>query len=138
MMKILTDVWEEIIKGKNLDLYIMLTIAIITSILEILGVTSPGTSAAFIVPILAFLAIAMLGNRHHIDELVRNFIQSPKQLFFVDLPSELQDELVNRMAESEEIFILGVNLGRTLELHYKLWEQKLREGASSKGSASKS
>jgi hypothetical protein len=129
-MQFFKKAWQEIVQGENIELYVTVAGALLLVVLNLLGITTQALTTSFMVAILAMLAIAALGNRYRLEQLLRRSAGNTEKLFLTELSVELQQDLIQRMERAEDILIYGITLGRTLHLHYHLFEQKLKEGAS--------
>ena len=126
-MRFLREVIGDIQKGENLDLYATVAVSVVLVVLNIFGVALP-LAAPLSLGILALLAVAILGNRHRLDVILRNVAEGTHDVFYVDFPERLQQEMVERMEQSADLLIIGIDLDRTLAIHYHLFEQKLLKG----------
>ncbi|MEM7537507.1 MAG: hypothetical protein AAF639_35380 [Chloroflexota bacterium] len=114
-MNRLDRMMEEIKRGENIDLYSAVFLAVILNLLNFVY-TVPDN---FIIPlnmlILALISMSLLGNRHRIDEL-REQTKMQKDVFMTEFPKDLNNTLKN----SDEFFIIGVDLNDTLKKNYAL------------------
>jgi hypothetical protein len=78
--------------------------------------------------ILALLAVAILGNRHRLEKILQSITKGAHDVFYGDFPDYLQQEIGEKMKQSADLLIMGVDLDATLGKHYRLLEQKLRKG----------
>jgi hypothetical protein len=72
--------------------------------------------------------VSLLGNRYKFEETVKHLVKEPASFFQEKFPSNFEEEL----EKSEELWLIGVTLSRTLKTHYSLLERKLRRGDSIK------
>ena len=80
MLKSLKRIWNDVRSGENLDVYLTITVALVLSILNILGVTLSDKLPAITLAVLALLAIASLVSRHRIEDLTTN-LASMRDIF---------------------------------------------------------
>ena len=128
-MKTLTQAWSEIKQGENIDLYLMVGAAFLVGAISLFGVTSSTLTTSVTLALLGLLAIATLKNRHEwghaIDELIDHQRSARAEDFFVDE----RDAIEQHLMEADEIFLLGMTLGRTTREHMHSLGQRLVSGA---------
>jgi hypothetical protein len=127
-MKFLRRAWEDIRQGENLDLYVTVAVSFLLIVLNILGVAL-SLSTPLSLTILALLAIAILGNRHRLETILRNLAKATHDVFYGDFPDYVQQEIAEKIEQSADVLLMGVDLDETLNRHYCLLEQKLRQGS---------
>jgi hypothetical protein len=123
-MQILRRVWNDIKRGENIDLYITVCAAFLLVILNILGFASSTWIAPLTLAILGLLSISLLGNRHSMEEFVEKLSHANETFFMDEYPSSLKSDFSN----ATEIWLVGVNLNRTIRDYYSEIENKLRTG----------
>lgn len=119
-MNFLKLIWQDILHGENIDLYLTVVAALILSLGNLLGVV-PGS---FLLPvtmaILALLAITNLVNRRKLDEVLNR--QEAKELFLDDYPNTVTQDIEN----AKELWLSGYTLTRTFLNMGNMLEEKLR------------
>jgi len=128
MTKILRQIWEDISQGENLDLYVLVFVAISLTILGVIG-QAPQSMETFTIAILAILAISLLGNRHRLDRILEE--RTNRDDFFVgDLSATQNMEIGTKMSDASDLLIIGTTLSTTIDSRYDLIEKKLQRGES--------
>jgi hypothetical protein len=122
MKEILSKAWKDILRGENLDLYLTIFFAAILSSLSLLGINLGDRMAGATLAILALLAVTNLVNRHKFDETLRE--QYGSGLFKKHFPKTLDDDY----EKANEIWLVGLNLSRTFEIHSTLLDDHLGQG----------
>lgn len=123
-MRILQRVWEDIRRGENIDLYVTVIVAIALAVLNLTGLAPQSWIAPLTLAVLGLLAIATLGNRHKVEEVINNLKQVPESPFLEKFPATLDRD----MEKSTDLWLMGVTLSRTLTTYYSALERKLRRG----------
>jgi hypothetical protein len=98
----------------------------ILAALNIAGVAPQTWIAPLNLAVLALLAIATLGNRHRLEGIAKQMVQSPESALLQNFP----DDTYSNVVQSKELWLVGVTLSSTLEALYPLFESKLRKGDS--------
>lgn len=120
-MRILKLVWKDIKQGENIDVYIVIVVAIALSILSLLELAPPQWIPPLTVAVLAMLAITTLGNRFRLEKLMENLQPFSQSTFLDKYPDSFFDEFENE----KDILLIGTSLNRTLSHHYKNLLKKL-------------
>ena len=124
-MKFFTRAWEDIVRGENIDLYLTVLVAIILTFLNVLGIAPNTWGPSMTIAILGLLAISTLSNRYKIEETLERFSAAHKEeLFSKNFPESLSMDFEG----AEELWIFGVNLGRTVTTYFPVLERKLKQG----------
>ncbi len=128
MRRIFASVIQDFKAGENIDLYLIVLVAIPLIVLNILGKALDSTGAA-ILAVLVVLAIAMLVNRKKL-EVIGNEIQNEHgySVLRKGLPENWIDDLKN----ANELWIFGINLARTITTFYPIIEEKVLRGTKIK------
>jgi hypothetical protein len=122
-MKILESIWKDIQQGENIDLYLTVSVALVLTLLNLCGIAPQSAIAPMTLAVLGLLAIASLVNRRKVEEMLK-VIQAKEQTLLNEFPSDFQ----SRMEKSNELWLFGVNLGRTTVSNYTLFEDKIKRG----------
>lgn len=123
-MTVLKRVLTDLRLRRNLDGYLTIGVAIAVGILSYLDVVPAAKVASLILAVLAVLAFSMLTSRTEISEAVALYTE-PRQRFLSDFPPEL----VGARNSSDDLYLIGVDLGRTIETSFGAFEKNLRRGA---------
>lgn len=123
-MKILQNIWRDIRRGENIDLYITVGIAIGLVVLNILGVTTDKFVAPVTLSVLGLLAITSLGTRHFIKEKLDSFQEKSSGLVSRSALPPLEE----RGRDSKEIVIVGTTLYSALIPNLDFFEAKMKQG----------
>ncbi len=123
-MQNIKQIWDDIRKGENLDLYIAVPLAIILALLNILGIASPDLIAPITLAILGLIATALLGTRHAVNNLSKKLTQSADTFFLDEYPTTFKADLES----ATDLWIVGVSLTTPIRTYYSLLESKLRKG----------
>jgi hypothetical protein len=125
-VKILQQIWGDIRKGENIDLYLTVGIAIVLAIMNILGIAPSSFLAPLTLAVLALLAVSNLGNRYKLDSLLQR--TAAETMFLGDYPTSQKVDILN----GKELWVIGINLGRTVETYSPDFETKLINGGKIK------
>ncbi len=132
MKSFLRRAWKEILQGENLDVYLMIVLAIGLGVINLLGVIPSQWMNTWVVSIiltvLGLLAVVSLGNRHRIDGLTEKLSKDIADIFV----NKWESDGAKEMLVASEIWFVGVSLGGPIGDHYALLESKLKSGAKIK------
>jgi hypothetical protein len=98
--------------------------SIIVSSLNILGLTSQSLVISITLAVLGLLAITSLVNRYKTEETLEKVSHAQKEVFLYEFPPDWQSHLEN----CYELWVLGINLARTVTSYFSLFEKKLKRG----------
>jgi hypothetical protein len=115
------EVFGEIRRGENVDLYVTVAAAIAVTLLGVSGVNAGQWRDSLTVALLALFAVALLGNRRRLDTLLHT--ASP---FVTTFPQDYPD----RISQSSHVWIVGVNLSVMLPPIYDNIRQQLARRGS--------
>lgn len=129
-MQFLRQMWEEVRRGENIELYVAAPMAIILAILNVVGVetvfgveTSKWITSITLI-ILGIIASSFLVNRQAMKELTSQLNRSTNNFFLTDLPESFEKDF----EEAKDIWLVGVSLTTIIRLHYSIMEKKLIKG----------
>lgn len=71
-MKVLRRIWNDVQRGENIDLYVLLVVAISTSIVSLLGFIPEEYLLPIILSGLALIAVSVLINRHKSEQILES------------------------------------------------------------------
>lgn len=126
-MDIFRRILNDLKAGENYDLYITAVVAITTSGLAIFNVTQSNELLRNLtLIILSLLAIATIGNRHQVKRLIEEVALSSDSVFLEDFPASFNEDL----ERTNDLWLVGVTLSRTMKTNYGKIEKKLRNNQS--------
>ncbi|MBI3959067.1 MAG: hypothetical protein HY328_09680 [Chloroflexi bacterium] len=114
---------NDIRSGENIELYIIMLAAFVLLILDRFGYVDPEWMYSINIAILALIAISLLGNRRQIESL-REMSYDVNKTFMNEFP----DDFENKLLSSNEIWILGLTLGKTSIRYQHDLRRALRSG----------
>ncbi len=116
------EIWQEILHGDNLDLYLIVPVAFITAILNLFGIVSDVFMNTITLAVLGILAVSALSNRHALSGL--KITPSVNTIFQEQFPASLDEEVES----ATELWLIGITLNRSVKAYYPLIKQKLNKG----------
>lgn len=132
MKSFLRRAWKEILQGENLDVYLLIVLAIGLGVVNLLGIIPAQWMNTWVVSIiltvLGLLAVVSLGNRHRIEGLTEKLSKDITDIFV----NKWESDGTREMTLASEIWFVGVSLGRPIGDHYALLESKLKSGTKIK------
>ena len=124
-MVFLKRILDDIKRGENIDLYVTVTLAIIISILNAIGLANSALLSSISLAILALLASAILGNRHRLDDINEKLDKGNDKIISTEFPTNAADDF----RRASEIWIVGVNANAALKYNYRtIIQEKLKAG----------
>jgi hypothetical protein len=123
-MTYLKRVFKDLRRGENLDGYVTIAVAVTVGILAFFDVVPITKVSSVILAVLAVLAFSIVMTRTDISDVAKMQIK-PGHQFFADFPSEL----VQVRNSSNDIYLIGVDLGRTIETSFGAFSHNLSHGA---------
>lgn len=127
-MQFFKRLWQDIVRGENIDLYIAVIIALGLAVLNLLGIAPPSTLAPITLAVLGLLAISTLGSRHQVEKLLEKLSQTADSFFLEEHPQGYKEDVL----ASAELWFIGVSLDRTIRNNHSVLERKLQKGDSIK------
>ena len=121
-MKILKQIWEDIRRGENIDVYLTIAGAIVLSALSLFGIALGEKIAGVTLAVLALLAINTLVNRQKLDKLME--LQTTIKWFQEKYP----DTVDNDIEKARELWLVGYHLEGTLREMLVTFKRKLARG----------
>lgn len=98
-----------VINDENLDLYLLVGAALVFTVLGITGITSPQTTSAVVVALLALLAFSQIRSRRLMEQIRNSSRGGAAALFTQEFPPEL----IARRAQAHDLLLVGQDLTRT-------------------------
>ena len=125
-MQSLRRVWADIRQGENIDLYVTALIAISLAGFNVVGIAPQSWITSITLAVLAVLIVAELGNRHRLEAVLQQTDQGLR--FLEEYPPK--ETLRNKIENAQELWLVGINLGRTIRDYYPDLEKMLKRGGS--------
>lgn len=122
-MTSLGRILDDFKQRRNLDVYLTIVAAVVVSVLSYFDVVPGPKVAGLILAVLAVLAFNALTTRVAIADAVER-IGGGGHHFHADFPAEVRP----RREASDDIYLIGVDLNRTIETSYGAFERALRRG----------
>ena len=123
-MSTLTRVLKDVRRGENLDGYLTIVVAIVVGILALLNLVPSTKVSGLILVVLAVLAFSVVVTRIGISDMA-DLQARPGHQFYADFPPEL----VGMRNSSNDIYVIGVDLARTIETSFGGLTHNLEHGA---------
>jgi hypothetical protein len=130
-MKVIQKSWQDVRNGQNLDIYITVIIAVIVTVLGIIGVVNYEIISSAILATLALVSISVLQSRYENKE-VRNLLSQ------IDSTRNLAEKFLTReydrsripvlIRNSRKIYLWGFDLNTILTSSKYAIEQSLQNG----------
>jgi len=123
---------DDLRQARNLDLYIVVAIAVVVAVLGVFNVVDPRILAAATLAVLAVMATSMLASRHQIDS-VRMMLDRMAATEAGNVPAERfltqrHTDLDNELATASDIALVGVTLTRTVRDLLPVLDRRLQAG----------
>lgn len=125
-MKVFLNIWNDIRKGENIDLYLTVIAAFGVAGLNYFGQSSSALIASVTLAVLGALAVSSLTIRHKLKGLART--PSVGEIFLEKFPENLNPNI----EAAQDVWLVGVALKTPINVFYPMLEQKLRKGHSIK------
>jgi len=132
MKEFLERAWHDIKQRKNLELYLVLVAIITVFVADTVGVDTTNALVEITLASLAVLLYGMIDVRHanenHSQKLSElgqsvNIMSSSSQDF---LDNKWSTSLKQEMEQTDELWLVGISLVRTVKTNYALLENKLK------------
>jgi uncharacterized membrane protein YtjA (UPF0391 family) len=120
--------WRDIKSGENADLWILVVVSLIFTVLGVSGIASTAVLSSIVLSLLALLAISQIRNRLQVQSLAQSARADRTGLFLRDFPAEFH---LARSRASHNYFFAGYTMARTLPT----MRQDLERILSNKGTA---
>lgn len=120
-MKLFLHIWRDVKKGKNIDVYVTLILAITLAVLGLSGVVLSKQITSVTLVVLALIAFAAMGITHRlitIESLLRFKDQERLQRRW--------PEVIKLWDEASDVWIIGSTQSRTIDGHYVRLEKTLK------------
>jgi hypothetical protein len=120
MKKIARTAWEDIINGKNLDLYLIILITLVVMLLSVLNIVESQVIFNTVLAVLAILSGSLLVIRHNsidiqkaLQEIKSN--QKSEEFFIQDSMDEI-GTLTNKILQAKNVVFWGTSFSRFIPL----------------------
>ena len=123
-MNALDRILDDLSHRKNLDIYATILAALIVSILSYFELVPANKVPSVVLAMLAVLAFNTIATRTTVENTAREKPTGPP--FLDDFPPDLRP----RREASDNVYIAGVSLSRTLDTSYSAFERSLRRGGA--------
>lgn len=123
-MSLIHHLWEEIRRGENIELYLIVAASSILLVLDLFGFAKPEWIFSVNIAVLALLAISLLGNRNRLEKLQQNLNQPPNSLLHNKYPENMRLKL----SQAQELWIFGIMLTRTINEYYDVFSENIQDG----------
>jgi hypothetical protein len=118
-MKTLRDILNDFRQRENVDLYITIIVAVILSVLGMLGLATNTWLTNSTLAVLALLAFTNLLNRHKLEETLHQHTTS--HFFIEEYPESVNYDIIN----AKELWLIGFHLARTITNYAQVLDEKL-------------
>lgn len=137
MNRFFSTVWSDLKQRKNLELYLILLVAVVVLFADILGVETVSALFEIVLASLSILIYGLIESRHtneRVEQQLANITQSVQELrrnevraadFFLINKSLSQETF----SSASTICLLGYSLSRTIREHHHALRQRLKAGA---------
>lgn len=131
---VLRRVAADLRKGRNIELYATVAVAVTVAILGVLDKADAGVVGAATLAVLALLAASGLASRHQADE-IKLRLDRLQEAQASHIPAERflstrYPALDSEISSATEIWLVGVTLTRTVRNLLPILDRKLKAGAS--------
>ncbi|WP_188196412.1 hypothetical protein [Nonomuraea sp. SYSU D8015] len=122
--------------GKNLEIYLTATIALVVGVLGVFSIVKPDIVGAATLAVLALVAVNALGPRHQVADLEARVAELNRlveaRMAGDSFLTAVRKGLDERVARAGDIRFAGVTLSRTVRAHVDDLRKSLGRGASVK------
>jgi hypothetical protein len=123
-VNLLRRIWQDIIRGENIDLYLTIPLAIGLTVANTLGRVGDSQIPSLTLMILALVCMSLLGNRYRLVELTKSTTEGRDEVLLHEFPAEFE----SRLKQSSDVWMIGVTLGSTIKEHFTTLERILSRG----------
>jgi hypothetical protein len=111
LRRLLRWAWADIKSGENTDLWVLVTVSIVFTVLGATGVASTQALSSIVLSLLALLAISQIRNRLQVRSLSDSTKANRTALLLQDFPDEYY---LARSRATHSYFFAGLTMQRTL------------------------
>jgi hypothetical protein len=129
-VRILKHIWRDLRHGDNIDLYPVIVISLIATVLSLLGIASQKLILSLLLALVELLAIAMLVNRRQNEQLTRILVKLGDSTVLSQRflrKEDRVDEVARRIRMAREVWLWGT----TLSAHIPALEEVIRSNLES-------
>jgi hypothetical protein len=124
-MKFLRRIFDDALNGENIEFVVLLPAAIVTVVINLLGLVNSIWILSIILAILTLVASGILGNRHRLEDINLKLPIKTSKAFLRDFPTK---QISIDIGKSSEIWLFGVHITPALTHHRSALENRLRSG----------
>lgn len=110
--------------GTNVENYLIISLALVIIILDIFDLGNNQWINNATLAILALLAYGRISDRKKLENIEHSILSDSEALFLDEYP----ESLVEDMRITNELWIVGISLSRTIDTYYSMFQQKLEQG----------
>jgi hypothetical protein len=125
MQKFLKQLWSDIQHGENVDLIVTVSLVLIISVLNALGIASVELVSSITLATLGLIAVGLLVTRYRLDEIRRK----ENSFNTVEFSGEKPVELTKVIGDAREIWMIGLTLRGTTTGYFHDFKKKAEKGA---------
>jgi hypothetical protein len=137
MLNFFKRVYQDVLEGQNLEVYLTLLVALVLLILDIFGLVSPNIVAAGTLATLALLAYSTLNNRQQMHQVAEISTTTQTMVEMAVKGEQNADDffwkekrfLSQDLARARFIGLAGITLSRTVREYQDVFESRLAAGA---------
>jgi len=122
MLKFAEKIWNQIRRGENIELYLLVTLTIVLIALDLTGFSKPEWLFSFTLAALALFAISLLGLRGQVERLREKLEVSTDDVFMMDYPEYMKKHIFS----GKQILIIGIFLTTTMNEYQKQFEKLIK------------
>ncbi len=137
MLNFFKRIYQDVLEGQNLEVYLTLLVALASLILDVFGLVSPNIVAAGTLATLALLAYSTLNNRQQMHQMTEISTTTQAMVGMAVKGEQKADEffwkekrfLSQDLARAKFIGLAGITLSRTVREYQDVFENRLAAGA---------
>ncbi len=123
-MELLRRIISDVRQGENIDLYVTVFAAVVVSAISLVGYVPQDVLGPLSLAVLALLAFATLGNRHRLENLLKQRSGLPVFL------GKFSDDLAADLEKTRQLWLVGVSLYRFIVRFHAVLDHLIKDGAS--------
>ena len=125
-MALLQNIWNDLKRGENIDVYVTVVAAVGLAILNIFGLATDTLVTSLTLAVLALITFSLLGNRYRLEGIAEEISSTEGNTILEDFP----EEFISELERAQEVLLTGVHQRATLNRYYLVFEQNLKRGGS--------
>ncbi len=123
MRRFFQQIWDDISQGENIDLYLVVPVAVVLAILNIMGVVPSHLIEPIILLIMSLIAVSLLVNRNSVKKLSGEITERADDVFRSEFPPNFASDIY----DAQEVWLIGVTLTDFLRKHKFQIEKRLTD-----------